>query len=273
MLVRRGRRARARGRSRTRSQAQAGINCFAVRGVRPVHLTPRRFPPRGPFFHLVEAKSIASIQGFASGKSACRRGAAGRFRARGRCGTPGHRLRLAMNCFAVRGVRPGCASHPTGGSRGGPFFHSVEADPQSASAKRLYDGRGAARGRRDTWSQAQAGNELFRRSQAFTPREVPAGPLHHSLLRRSQFAQLPCLRQRASVRRGRRALPAPVEMRDTRSQAQAGNKLFRRSRRPAPVAHLPLDRLGTKTIPVQGNPRLLRHPSTSSRNSAWFSAK
>ena len=49
-------------------------------------------------------------------------------------------------------------------------------------------------------------------------------------------------------------------MRDTRSQAQAGNKLFRRSRRPARVAHLPLDRLGTKTIPVQGNPRLLRHP-------------
>ena len=93
------------------------INCLAVRGVRPgLRISPHgRFPPvRAPFFHSVEAKSIRLNQGFASGKTLVRRGAAGRFRARGRCRTPGHRLRLAINCFAVRGVRPGLRISPHG---------------------------------------------------------------------------------------------------------------------------------------------------------------
>ena len=67
------------------------MNCFAVRGVRPgLRISPHgRFPPVGaPFFHSVEAKSIRLNQGFASGKTLVRRGAAGRFHARGRCGHP-----------------------------------------------------------------------------------------------------------------------------------------------------------------------------------------
>ena len=67
------------------------INCLAVRGVRPgLRISPHgRFPPvRAPFFHSVEAKSIRLNQDFASGKTLVRRGAAGRFHARGRCGHP-----------------------------------------------------------------------------------------------------------------------------------------------------------------------------------------
>ncbi len=124
------------------------INCLAVRGVRPgLRISSHgRFPPAGaPFFHSVEAKSIRLNQGFASGKTLVRRGAAGRFHARGRCGIPGHRLRLAMNCFAIRGVRPGLRISPHGRfpPAGAPFsillrrsqFASTKVLPP---AKRLY---------------------------------------------------------------------------------------------------------------------------------------
>ncbi len=183
----------------TWSQAQAGNELFRRSRLRPgLRISPHgRFPPAGrPFFHSVEAKLIRLNQGFASGKTLVRRGAAGRFRARGRCGTPGHRLRLAMNCFAVRGVRPGLRISPHGRfpPAGAPFFHSVEA-------------------------------KLIRLNRRL------------------------CLRQNACTPRSGGALPRPWEMRDTRSQAQAGNKLFRRSRRPARVAHLPPDRLGTADCP------------------------
>ena len=137
------------------------INCLAVRGVRPgLRISPHgRFPPVGaPFFHSLEAKSIRLNQGFASGKTLVRRGAAGRFRARGRCGIPGHRLRLAINCLAVRGVRPGLriSSHGRFPPAGAPFFHSVEAksirlNQGFASGKTLVRrgaaGRFRARGR------------------------------------------------------------------------------------------------------------------------------
>ena len=123
-LVRRGAAGRFRARGRCGipgHRLKLAINCFAVRGVRPgLRISPHgRFPPAGaPFFHSVEAKLIRLNQGFASGKTLVRRGAAGRFRARGRCRTPGHRLRLAINCFAVRGVRPGLRiSHLTASAR------------------------------------------------------------------------------------------------------------------------------------------------------------
>ena len=209
------------------------INCLAVRGVRPgLRISPHgRFPPvRAPFFHSVEAKSIRLNQGFASGKTLVRRGAAGRFRARGRCGTPGHRLRLAMNCFAVRGVRPGLRISPHGRFPPvrAPFFHSVEAklirlNQGFASGKTLVRrgaaGRFRARGRCET-----PGHRLRLAINCFAVRGVrpglrisphgrfpPAGPPFSIRLRRSQFTStkvLPPAKRLCAA--GRRGAFAPV---------------------------------------------------------------
>ena len=235
-LVRRGAagRFRARGRCGTPShRLRLAINCFTVRGVRPgLRISSHgRFPPAGaPFFHSVEAKSIRLNQGFASGKTLVRRGAAGRFRARGRCGIPSHRLRLAINCFAVRGVRPGLriSSHGRFPPAGAPFFHSVEAksirlNQGFASGKTLVRrgaaGRFHARGRCGI-----LGHRLRLAMNCFAIRGVrpglrisphgrfpPAGAPFSILLRRSQFAStkvLPPAKRLYAA--GRRGASAPV---------------------------------------------------------------
>ena len=56
---------------------------------------------------LPEEQDVNQAVGPESSVGAARSGFAGRSRARGRCGRPGHRLRLAMNCLAVLGVLPG----------------------------------------------------------------------------------------------------------------------------------------------------------------------
>ena len=129
---------------------------------------------------------------------------------------------------------------------------------------------------------AQAGDKLLggsrrpARAAHLTPREVPSreGPLFSIRLRRSQFAStkvLPPAKRLYAA--GRRGASTPVGDAGTRSQAQAGNKLFRRSRRPARVAHLPLTASARRLSRSKAIPACSAIPSTSSRNSAWFSAK
>ena len=249
---------------------------------------------RAPFFHSVEAKSIRLNQGFASGKTLVRRGAAGRFRARGRCGTPGHRLRLAINCFAVRGVRPGLRISPHGRfpPAGAPFFHSLEAksirlNQGFASGKTLVRrgaaGRFRARGRCGT-----PGHRLRLAINCFAVRGVrpglrisphgrfpPAGaPFFHSLEAKSIRLNQGFASGKTLVRRG-----AAGRFRARGRCGTPGHRLrlaincfaVRGVRPGLRISHLTASarRLSrSKAIPACS-----AIPSTSSRNSAWFSAK
>ena len=106
--------------ARSRSREAAALNSQHLARRQCCRRTPERTAraPGTPQFIFLGGSESRLRQGFASGKTLVRRGAAGRFRARGRCGTPGYRLRLAMNCFAVRGVRPGLRiSHLTASAR------------------------------------------------------------------------------------------------------------------------------------------------------------
>ena len=91
------------------------INCLAVRGVRPgLRISPPREVPsrEGPFFHSVEAVNSPQPR-LPPAKTLCAPRGGG---ALPRPWEMWHRLRLAMNCFAVRGVRPGLRISPHGGS-------------------------------------------------------------------------------------------------------------------------------------------------------------
>ena len=86
------------------------MNCLAVRGVRPGwRILPRDGTSRGsPDPSLARGKSIAPAPRFWFCQNACtplpRRLAPARM---GDAGAVRYKLRPAMNCLAVRGVRPG----------------------------------------------------------------------------------------------------------------------------------------------------------------------
>ena len=206
------------------------INCLAVRGVRPRRISSHgRFPPRGPFSILLRQSQSLQPR-FASGKTLAA-GGGGALHARGRCGIPGHRLRLAMNCFAIRGVRPGLTPRGVPSRRGPPFpvllrrsqFASTKAllgKPAYAAGRR---GASRARGRCRTPAQAQAG-VLFRRSRRparISPTEVPSRGHPHSVEASNPAPGLPPAKRLCAAGGG--ALAPPVGDASTRSRAQAGN--------------------------------------------------
>ena len=96
-------------------------------------IRPKRPSRGGPFlFYLLGGNKSRLRQEFAFGKMLVRRCAAAHSRSPGNCARSSrapYRLRLAMNCFAVRGVRPGLRISPHGRfpPAGAPFFHSLEA--------------------------------------------------------------------------------------------------------------------------------------------------